>query len=176
MVLGFIAMCRGDSGREKRMSDPLFIIEGMNEWSDLPGAGSDADIAVLAEIVSARVRVHEMALRSIAAELGGVLRVTDRTVQARIDEARDLVENYPATLVAWEAGRITRGHVRVIQDAGCPVPAERRAEYEALAVARCEGDTPNRVRAGIEILAERLTERSFTERHRDAATGRRVRV
>ncbi|PZU44249.1 MAG: hypothetical protein DI566_12490, partial [Microbacterium sp.] len=75
----------------------------MNEWSDLPGAGSDADIAALAEIVagvervetqltaaqvaqvrllaragqlaasqaadsSARVRAHEMALRSIAAE------------------------------------------------------------------------------------------------------------
>ena len=193
------------------MSDPLFIIEGMNEWSDLPGAGSDADIAVLAEIVagvervetqltaaqvaqvrllaragqlaasqaadsSARVRAHEMALRSIAAELGGVLRVTDRTVQARIDEAHDLVENYPATLAAWEAGRITRGHVRVIQDAGCPVPPSRRAEYETLAISRCERDTPNRVRAGIEILAERLTERSFTERHRDAATGRRVRV
>ena len=66
----------------------------------------------------AAVRAHDMALRSVAAELGGVLRVTDRTVQSRIDEARDLVEHYPATLVAWETGRITRGHVRVITDAG----------------------------------------------------------
>ncbi|WP_448232897.1 hypothetical protein [Microbacterium lacticum] len=39
----------------------------------------------------AAVRAHDMALRSVAAELGGVLRVTDRTVQSRIDEARDLV-------------------------------------------------------------------------------------
>lgn len=66
------------------------------------------------------VREHDMVLRSIAAELGGVLRVTDRTVQQRIGEARELVEGFPATLQAWESGRITRGHVRVIVDAGGP--------------------------------------------------------
>lgn len=122
------------------------------------------------------VREHDMVLRSIAAELGGVLRVTDRTVQQRIGEARELVESYPATLDAWEAGRITRGHVRVIVDAGGLVPAERRAEFEAEAIRLCEGDTPNRVRAAVEILAERTAERSFTERHRTATACRRVRV
>ncbi len=125
------------------------------------------------------VRAHDMALRSVAAELGGVLRVTDRTVQSRIDEARDLVEHYPATLVAWETGRITRGHVRVIADAGSVLvdaSPERRAEFEAAAIARCERDTPNRVRSEVEILAERFAERSFTDRHRDAAAERRVRV
>ena len=125
------------------------------------------------------VRAHDMALRSVAAELGGVLRVTDRTVQSRIDEARDLVEHYPATLVAWESGRITRGHVRVITDAGSVLvdaSPERRAEFEAAAIVRCERDTPNRVRSEIEILAERFAERSFTDRHRDAAAERRVRV
>ncbi|WP_255314052.1 DUF222 domain-containing protein, partial [Microbacterium lacticum] len=120
-----------------------------------------------------------MALRSVAAELGGVLRVTDRTVQSRIDEARDLVEHYAATLVAWESGRITRGHVRVITDAGSVLvdaSPERRAEFEAAAIARCERDTPNRVRSEVEILAERFAERSFTDRYRDAAAERRVRV
>ncbi|QRY39602.1 DUF222 domain-containing protein [Microbacterium hominis] len=122
------------------------------------------------------VREHDMVLRSIAAELGGVLRVTGRTVQQRIGEARELVEGLPATLDAWEAGRITRGHVRVIVDAGGLVPAERRAAFEADAIRLCEGDTPNRVRAAVEILAERTTERSFTERHLEAAACRRVRV
>ncbi len=125
------------------------------------------------------VRAHDMALRSVAAELGGVLRVTDRTVQSRIDEARDLVEHYAATLGAWETGRITRGHVRVIADAGSVLvdaSPERRAEFEAAAIARCERDTPNRVRSEVEILAERFAERSFTDRHRDAAAERRVRV
>ncbi len=70
---------------------------------------------------SERVKAREMALRGIAAELAGVFAATDRTVQRRIDEARDLVENYPVTMAAWEAGRIVRGHVRVIQetDAWC---------------------------------------------------------
>lgn len=125
---------------------------------------------------SGSVREHDMVLRSIAAELGGVLRVTDRTVQQRIGEARELVEGFPATLDAWEGGRITRGHVRVIVDAGAVVPVDRRPDFEAEAIRRCEGDTPNRVRAAVEILAERAAERSFTDRHRDASAGRRVRV
>jgi len=122
------------------------------------------------------VREHDMVLRSIAAELGGVLRVTDRTVQQRIGEARELVEGFPTTLDAWESGRITRGHVRVIVDAGAVVALERRADFEADAIGLCERDTPNRVRAAVEILAERAAERSFTERHRDAAACRRVRI
>ncbi|HYP74023.1 MAG TPA: DUF222 domain-containing protein, partial [Microbacterium sp.] len=125
---------------------------------------------------AAAVRAHDMVLRSIAAEVGGVLRVSDRTVQARIGEAREIVEHYPAALAAWEAGRITRGHVRVITDAGTAVPAGRRGEFEQTAIARCERDTPNRVRSEIEILAERMGERSFTDRHRDACHGGRVRV
>ncbi len=122
------------------------------------------------------VRVHDMALRSIAAELGGVARVTDRTMQTRIGEAREIVEGYPAALTAWESGRITRAHVRAIVDAGSVVPVQRRGEYEAEAIQRCLHDTPNRVRPGLEILAERTAERSFTERHREAANGRKVRL
>ncbi len=121
------------------------------------------------------VREHDMVLRSIAAELGGVLRVTDRTVQQRIGEARELVESTPRPRRVG-VGRITRGHVRVIVDAGGLVPAERRAEFEAEAIRLCEGDTPNRVRAAVEILAERTAERTFTERHRTATACRRVRV
>lgn len=124
----------------------------------------------------ANVRAHDMALRSIAAEVGGILRVTDRTVQQRIGEAREIVECYSAALSAWEAGRLTRGHVRVIVEAGASVPTSRRAEYESEAITRCMSDTPNRVRAGLEILAERMGDRSFTERHQEACTFRGVRV
>lgn len=124
----------------------------------------------------ASVREHDMVLRSIAAELGGVLRVTDRTAQQRIGEARELVEVFPTTLDAWASGRITRGHVRVIVDAGRVVPVDRKAEFEAEAIRLCERDTPNRVRAAVEILAERTAERTFTERHRTATACRRVRV
>ncbi|WP_394289268.1 DUF222 domain-containing protein [Microbacterium sp.] len=123
-----------------------------------------------------RVAAHDMALRCIAAEVGGVMRITDRAVQRRIDEARTIIEGYPASVVAWEQGRITRGHVLVIVDTGSVVPVEMRAEFEAAAIARCEKDTPNRVRPGLDILAQRMHPRSFTERHTEAAATRCVRL
>ncbi|WP_373441605.1 HNH endonuclease signature motif containing protein [Microbacterium sp. Yaish 1] len=125
---------------------------------------------------SEKVKAREMALRGIAAELAGVFVATDRTLQRRIDEARDLVENYPVTMAAWEAGRIVRGHVRVIQEVGCLVPASERAEFERVAIERCEGERPNGVREALRMIAERMHPRTFTERHEEAAAGRCVRV
>ncbi|GAB3411282.1 hypothetical protein GCM10027515_32630 [Schumannella luteola] len=140
----------------------------------LARAGQLAEIE--AADASANVRAHDMALRSIAAEIGGVLRSPDRTVQRRIGEAREIVEFYPAALSAWEHGFITRGHVTVIVDAGRVVPVDRRAEFEREAIERSLLDTPNRVRAGLELYAEKLTERTSTERHTEAARARAVRL
>ncbi|MFB8891452.1 HNH endonuclease signature motif containing protein [Microbacterium plantarum] len=123
---------------------------------------------------SEKVKAREMALRGIAAELAGVFVATDRTLQRRIDEARDLVENYPVTMAAWEDGRIVRGHVRVIQEVGSLVPVEGRAEFERVAIERCEGERPNRVRDALRMIAERMHPRTFTERHEEAAAGRGV--
>ena len=125
---------------------------------------------------NARVQVHDMALRSIAAEVGGVMRVTDRTVQRRIGEARTLVEGFPATVEAWEQGRIVRGHAIAILETGTSLPAEMWTEFEQVAITRCERDTPNRVRGELEILAHRMHPRSFAERHEEAAAGRCVRI
>ncbi|MFS0868071.1 DUF222 domain-containing protein [Microbacterium sp. 179-B 1A2 NHS] len=125
---------------------------------------------------SARVQAHEMAVRAISAELGGAMKVSDRTVQRRIGEARIIVDDYPGVLAAWERGEITRSHVMVIVDAGSVVPADVRAAFESEAIARCRKDTPNRVRAGLEILAQQMHPRSFTERHEAAAAQRCVRL
>ncbi|MFB8892134.1 HNH endonuclease signature motif containing protein [Microbacterium plantarum] len=160
--------------------------------ADAEGAADDARLAQVREVrvlaaagvlaekqtagASERVKAREMALRGIAAELAGVFVATDRTLQRRIDEARDLVDNFPVTMAAWEAGRIVRGHVRVIQEVGCIAPADAREEFERIAIEKCEGETPNRVRDALRMLAERLHPRSFTERHEEAAAGRCVRV
>ncbi|MEW2012984.1 MULTISPECIES: HNH endonuclease signature motif containing protein [Microbacterium] len=125
---------------------------------------------------NARVQVHDMALRSIAAEVGGVMRFTDRTVQRRIGEARTLIEGFPATVEAWEQGRLVRGHAIAIVETGTSLPAEMWSEFEQLAISRCEKDTPNRVRGELEILAHRMHPRSFAERHEDAAATRCVRI
>ncbi|MDJ1114898.1 HNH endonuclease [Microbacterium dauci] len=125
---------------------------------------------------SARVREQDMVLRSISAELGGIMRVADRTMQRRIDEARTIVEDYPAALDAWEAGRIVRGHVLTIVAAGSILPPELRGQFADAAIPRCERDTPNRVRPALEMLAQHLHPRSFAERHEAAAAGRCVRI
>ncbi|TDL46182.1 HNH endonuclease signature motif containing protein [Microbacterium oleivorans] len=125
---------------------------------------------------NARVQVHDMVLRSISAEVAGVMRLTDRAVQRRIGEARTIVEGFPAAVAAWEAGRIVQGHVKAIVDAGLNLPGEMWAEFEKVAIERCDGKTPNRVRGELEILAHRMHPRSFAERHEEAAAGRCVRL
>jgi hypothetical protein len=124
----------------------------------------------------AAVREHDMALRAISAEVAGVTRTTDRTVQRQIDEASELVDDYPATLAAWENGAITRGHVRVIIDTGVALPVESRSEFEVKALMMCDGETPGRARHRLELLAQRLHPRTLAERHRDAREQRSVRV
>ncbi|SDG60925.1 HNH endonuclease signature motif containing protein [Microbacterium sp. 77mftsu3.1] len=125
---------------------------------------------------NAKVTLHDMVLRSISAEIGGAMRTTDRTVQRRIGEARVTIEGFPAAVAAWEAGRIVRGHVKAIVDAGVNLPAELWAEFEKVAIERCKGETPNRVRGELEILAHRMHPRTFAERHEEAAAGRCVRL
>ncbi|MEV5040574.1 HNH endonuclease signature motif containing protein [Microbacterium sp. LMI1x-1-1.1] len=125
---------------------------------------------------NAKVTLHDMVLRSISAEVAGAMRITDRTVQRRIGEARVTIEGFPAAVAAWEAGRIVQGHVRAIVETGLNLPAEMWAEFEKVAIDRCEGDTPNRVRGELEILAHRMHPRTFAERHEEAAAGRCVRL
>ncbi|MFJ6677922.1 DUF222 domain-containing protein [Microbacterium sp. NPDC091382] len=162
------------------------IIADVESVSRQVAAGQIAELRVLAAAGrladtqsaprNARVQVHDMVLRSVAAEVGGVMRMTDRTVQRRIGEARLIIEGFPATVAAWEAGRIVRGHVLAIVDAGSNLPAELWAEFEKVAIERCDGQTPNRVRGELEILAHRMHPRSFAERHEQAAAGRCVRL
>lgn len=123
---------------------------------------------------STQVRDRDMAQRQIAAEIACHMRVSDRTVQRRMNDAADIVDHYPATLDALQTGRINIGHLRVIVENGTPLPPEKRAEFEEEALARCARDTPGRVRAGIEILAQRMHPRTLTERHAEAREERRV--
>ena len=124
----------------------------------------------------ARVREHDMALRAIAAEVAGVLRTSDRSVQRQIGDASVLIEDFPRTVDAWESGQITRGHVRAILDAGTVLPPEQSRAFETAALAECENETAGRVRSRLELLAEQLHPRTLAERHRDARERRVVRV
>lgn len=117
----------------------------------------------------------DMAIRTVAAEIGAAQQVSDRTIERRMSDASWLVERFPAVWRAQGAGRISAAHARVIVEAGAHLtqPAHR-ARYAAEAVVLAETESPNRLRRTVRRLAERLQERTLVERHRDARELRRV--
>ncbi|MFB8891717.1 HNH endonuclease signature motif containing protein [Microbacterium plantarum] len=123
-----------------------------------------------------RGMASDMELRSVAAEAAGLARRTDRRLQADIDHALTVVDDYPTVFSAWQERRITRDHVDAVVKAGTGLPDEVRGEFEVAAIAVCERDIATRVKPALRALAERLHERTFTDRHREAAAGRCVRV
>jgi len=121
-------------------------------------------------------RAAEMALREIASEIAAAENVSDRSMQTQIGRAMTLVDDYPTTLAAWEEGAITRAHVHAILEIGAPLPAEVRAEFDALAVATAEGRSPGRLRSRLAALAESLHPTTITERHARGRETRCVRI
>lgn len=124
----------------------------------------------------ASVRASDMAMREVAAEIAAACRASDRTVQREINEALTLVESFPATVSAWEAGVLSRRHVRVIADVGIELPRETRGEYDAFAAALAEELSPGRLKGRLTVAAQRLHPTTLTERHREGREHRAVRV
>ncbi|MEV8134912.1 HNH endonuclease signature motif containing protein [Microbacterium aurantiacum] len=139
---------------------------------------NQARAGAIAERVSRRqpasVRSQEMVYRSVAAELAGVTFTTDRSMQAQITQAVEWVECYPATLAAWEAGRITRGHATAVLRCGTVLPRDARAEFDAQAADLCVGQSVGRVKDRLDHLAQELHPRTLAERHIEARQERRV--
>ena len=116
-------------------------------------------------------------MREVSSEVAAACRVSDRTVQRDIGDAMLLIESYPAAVGAWETGAISRRHVRVIADAGMPLPMERRAGFDALAVQLAgEVSSPGRLKNLLTVAAQRFHPRTVTESHRAARELRCVRV
>lgn len=149
-------------------------------------AAQAAHVAVLAEAhawarsvaasrPNATSRTGDLELRDLAAQVGAALRVSDRTIQRRMDEAATVSELFPSTLRAWSAGEIDRGHVSAIVEAGLPLTqAEAREWFESHALERASGLTPAQLRLVARTLAEHAQPRSLDERHVRARQRRRV--
>lgn len=117
----------------------------------------------------------DMVLRSVAAEIGAATAQSDRTVQARMEDASTLMEGFPSTWEALQAGRISRAHAGVITDTGAALPdAEARTRYEDAVLPVAERETAGRLRPVARRLAQRTHPVPVEERHRAAARTRRV--
>ena len=118
---------------------------------------------------------RDLPLRSAAAALAVVCRVSDRSVQARMNAAWVLRDDFPATLEALGAGRIDRAHASVIADAGAQLPdSATRDRYEAIVLPVAERETANRLRPVAQVAAQRVHPVPLDERHRAANARRRV--
>ncbi|MEZ7755914.1 DUF222 domain-containing protein [Microbacterium paraoxydans] len=117
----------------------------------------------------------DMAIRTVAAEIGAAQRVSDRTIERRMSDASWLVERFPAVWEAQGAGRISAAHARVIVEAGAHLDdPDDRSRFAAEAIEVAAAESPSRIRRLVRRLADRFQERTLVERHRDARELRRV--
>ena len=133
------------------------------------------DHAQAQEDVPGPSEVRDIPLRSLAAQIGAVLRVSDRTVQRHLSDASILAGSFPTTLTALSEGEISRGHVRVIVEAGLPIEDDDvRAAYEAAVLEVARRETPGRLKPAARLLAARLHPIPLETRHAEAAKCRDV--
>lgn len=146
---------------------------------------------------------RELAHRAIRAELATALNLSEHSIEARLSLATALTDDYPEACRVFESGDISVQHARVIIDAGriigphladrdtdtAAIQAEntraeepqsaaevqvRRHEYTARVLGYAVRETPARLRPIARRLAEEYAETAIEERHRDAASRRRV--
>ena len=120
---------------------------------------------------------NDLPLREVSAELGAAMRVGDRTVQRRIDDAHTLVTRFTATFDAWRAGRIDRQHAMTIADEGVVLVEDAaRKEYESLVLAVAEVESAGRMREIARVIAARIDPDASARRRTAALRGRDVRA
>ncbi len=117
---------------------------------------------------------RDMILRSACAEIGAVLRLSDRTIQRRISEAYTVYTGFPQTFESLRTGEITSRHVQEIVKASDGLPVEVRSEYEVAALERAAISTPARLAAVLPSVANQIHARSLSERHQAARRHRSV--
>lgn len=126
---------------------------------------------------SGRAFANDLPLREVSAELGAAMRVGDRTVQRRINDAWMLVDRFTATLSSLRAGRIDRAHAAIIAEEGVIIHDDDvRAEYEALVIAVAEVESAGRLREIAHAIAARLDPEAAAEQRAAAAKERGARV
>ncbi len=119
---------------------------------------------------------HEIAWRSMVAEIAVATRQADRTVQAMMGQATVLVHDLPAVLDALTCGRISFGHARVILEHALGIEGDALDEYQRLTLDRAEITTPGKLAAAARVAAVRLRAGAFEEQHVRAREARNVSI
>lgn len=162
---------------DKVVSSLVAVRKGVAAFQAMEASLMNAALALALEHADGSRGDGDLPVREVAAEIGAALRVSDRTVQRQLDQARTLTVDFPAAHAALAEGRISRAHVHVITEAAAHLadPAVR-AQYEQIVLQVAEGESASRLRPYARLVAHRLHPRTADERHRAAATVRGVSV
>ena len=117
---------------------------------------------------------HETEDQLVTSTVATALQKSEQSVCGRITEAVMLAEQYPATLDAWSAGRIHRGHVRVIQRAGEALTERQRPWFEQEMLDVVGDRTPRQLARVSARIAKRFQHRDPDEVAKEAFADRAV--
>ena len=119
--------------------------------------------------------IRDIPIRSMAAQIGAALRVSDRTVQRHLSDAVVLTTRFPATHAALAAGTVSVAHARVVVEHGQAIDDDDpRAAYEAAVLEIARRETSGRLKPAARLLAARLHAIPLDGRHVEAASRRSV--
>lgn len=117
------------------------------------------------------------AQRMVSAEVGAAARINDRAMARMISNAMPLFDNFPETLAALSAGRISVRHAYLIAEESSIISEpDLLSQYEAAVLPYAEKQTTNRLRPIAKRFAARFTQSTLEERHQEALKARDVSV
>ena len=121
-------------------------------------------------------RVMDQAQRGMCIEVGAAARIHDRAIMSMVNNARPFVKDFPKTLEALAAAKISVRHAYVITDVADRLltTPEQREVYESQVLPKAMVMTTNQLREAARRVANRLTEKTLDDRHKEAATTRDV--
>ena len=162
--------------------DELHEIDRVTAWVDAWRARCLAGMARVADeraaldsaagVGSAEAREGERKL--VAIEIATATRRSERTVAKMINDAEQLVRNYPTTLAALEEGQVSALHVRHLVAHACTLPAEARPRFEAQLLEEAAALPAHLFNQKARRMRETQHPASITVRHQQARDKRSV--
>ena len=118
----------------------------------------------------------QLAQREIHAEVAAALRLSEDQVARRVDQAYQLVHDFPDTLFDAHSGILSALHAQTIVVAGGDLQdPETRSEFEGYALDMARELTPAQLAAALDGLVDRLDPEGTQDRIRKAKADRGVR-
>ncbi|WP_293696621.1 HNH endonuclease signature motif containing protein [uncultured Agrococcus sp.] len=134
------------------------------------------------DLITAAGRLHDGPWRDAVEEerqlavsaLASATRSAERSTGSRLAEDAALVREFPNTVEAWMAGKLTRGHIWVMQRAAEELSEEAMLEFERRILPQIGDRTPSQLAPIARRIAQQLEPEPLEQRHENAFAERAV--